>query len=360
MTTKFNYFFFDLYSKRAGFFYKNNEKIGSLFGLLLSFIFVVASIALLIHNFILTINRNEVKVYDTSIYAQEMPFVNVNSNNLYFAFGIEDPINSLRYIDETIYYPQILFIDRIKIDGRFVTTTKKILEYERCKEENFGKNYQHLFISGELNNSYCLKDFNYNLTFAGGYKYEKMTYIRIKIFPCVNSTENNNHCKSQEIIDYHLTSGYFSILLKNFGLNPSNFSYPVLPTLQDLYTTIDKRTLTNFIINFGVTEIHTDMSIFNENIKKVKYLQYRDNFQNTQFREEKDYLKGKEFCVTQLKLDDTIIIQRRTYTKISDILSKVGGYMQLMKTLFSLIALVINKFSTEVKVLNSIFNFNIK
>ncbi len=360
MTSKFNYFFFDLYSKRAGFFYNNNEKIGSLFGLLLSFVFVVASIALLVHNFILTIKRNEVKVYDTSIYAQEMPFVNVNSNNLYFAFGIEDPINSLRYIDETIYYPQILFIDRIKIDGRFVTTTKKILEYERCKEENFGKNYQHLFISGELNNSYCLKDFNYNLTFAGGYKYEKMTYIRIKIFPCVNSTENNNHCKSQEIIDYHLTSGYFSILLKNFGLNPSNFSYPVLPTLQDLYTTIDKRTLTNFIINFGVTEIHTDMSIFNENIKKVKYLQYRDNFQNTQFREEEDYLKGKEFCVTQLKLDDTIIIQRRTYTKISDIFSKVGGYMQLMNTFFSLIALVINKFSTEIKVLNSIFNFNIK
>ena len=359
MNSKFNYFFFDLYSKRAGFFYNNNEKIGSLFGLLLSFIYIVVSVAILIYYLILTIQRKEVKVYDTSIHAQEIPYINIDSNSLYFAFGVEDPINSLRYIDETIYYPQIFFIDRIKLDGRFVTITKKILEYERCKEENFGNNYQHLFKTGELNNSYCLKDFNYTLTFAGGYKYEKMAYIRIKIFPCKNTTENNNHCKPREIIDSHLTAGYFSILIKNFGLNPSNYSFPVLPTLQDIYTTIDKRILRNLIINFGMTEIHTDISIFNENIEKVKYLQYRDNFQNFQFREEEDYLDGKEFCVTQLKLDDTIIIQKRTYSKLSEVFSQVGGYMQLMNTVFSLLTLLINRFQMEIKLLNSIFNFNI-
>ena len=49
-----------------------------------------------------------------------------------------------------------------------------MLDVERCKEENFGKNYQHFFIKGELNSSYCLKDFNYNLTLAGGYKYEQI------------------------------------------------------------------------------------------------------------------------------------------------------------------------------------------
>jgi hypothetical protein len=349
-----------MFSKRIGFFFNNQEKIGSFFGLLLSFIYFVVSIVIFVNYLILTIRRNEVKVYDTSIHAQKMPSITIDSNSLYFAFGVEDPINSLRYIDETIYYPQILFIDRIKADGRFITLTKKSLEYERCKEENFGKDYQHLFISGELNNSYCLKDFNYNLTFAGGYKYEKMTYIRIKIFPCVNTTENNNHCKPREIIDSHLTAGYFSILIKNFGLNPSNFSFPILPTLQDIYTTIDKRILRNIIINFGVTEIHTDISILNENVKKVKYLQYRDNFQNFQFREEEDYLDGKEFCVTQLKLDDTIIIQKRTYTKLSEVFSQVGGYMQLMNTVFSLLTLLINKYRNEVKILNSIFNFNIK
>ena len=60
-------------------------------------------------------------------------------------------------------------------------------------QENFGENYQKFFAKGELNTSYCLKQFN--VTLAGGYKYDKMSYIRLKIFPCVNKTENNNHCK---------------------------------------------------------------------------------------------------------------------------------------------------------------------
>ena len=118
MNSKFNYFFFDIFSKRIGFFFNNQEKIGSFFGLLLSFIYFVVSIVIFVNYLILTIRRNEVKVYDTSIHAQKMPSITIDSNSLYFAFGVEDPINSLRYIDETIYYPQILFIDRIKADGR--------------------------------------------------------------------------------------------------------------------------------------------------------------------------------------------------------------------------------------------------
>ena len=148
-------------------------------------------------------------------------------------------------------------------------------------------------------------------------------------------------------------------MVKNFGLNPSNFFFPILPTLQDIYTTIDKRLLKNFYIKFGITEIHTDISIFNEKIEKVKYLQYRDNFQTFQFREEEDYLDGKELCITHLELDDSVIVQRRTYIKLSDAFSKIGGYMQLMNTAFSLITLLINKYQTEIKLLNGIFHFNI-
>ncbi len=143
MNSKFNYFIFDMYSKRVGFYFNKHEKIGSLFGLLLSVIYIGVSIVMLANYLILAIQRKEVRVYDTSVYAQEMPQINIDSNNLYFGFGMEDPKNLLRYVDETIYYPKILFIERIKVNGQFETITKKTLEYERCKAENFGQNYQH-------------------------------------------------------------------------------------------------------------------------------------------------------------------------------------------------------------------------
>ena len=353
-------FFIDIYSKRATFYYNNHEKISSEFGVFLTIVHIIITLIITIYYLYITIQRKEIKVYNSSIYSQEMPIIEISSNNLYFAFGIEDPISSNRYIDETIYYPQILFIDRIKINGEFRTILKKELDYERCKEENFGQNYQHFLTKGELNNSYCLKDFNYNLTFAGGYKYEKMTYIRIKIFPCKNSTENNNHCKPQTIIDSYLSSAYFSILIKDFGLNPSNYSNPTIPTLQDLYTIVDRRIYRNFDINFGITEIDTDIGLFNEKFRKKRYLNYKSNFQNFSFREQKDYIEGNEICVTQLKLEDTITIQTRKYIKFGEIFSRIGGYMNLMHTIFSILSILINKFNLELKIINGIFDFNLK
>ena len=187
-----------------------------------------------------------------------------------------------------------------------------------------------------------------------------MSYIRIKIYPCKNNSENNYQCKPQEVIDNFLTSGYFSILLKDIGLNPSNYSYPVTPTLQDLYTTVDRRIYKNYILNFGITEIQTDVGLFNELINSDKYIQFRKNLETFVFREEEEYYEGKEIILVQIRLDDNILVQKRTYTKLSEIFSRIGGYIQLMNTVFLLISLLINKLDAELKIINSIFNFNIK
>ena len=360
MKNKINFLNFDIYAKRASFFYNDQERIGSYFGLFLSILYVLCSLILFIYYLIDTLNRKELKVYDSTLYAQEMPFINLDRNYFYFAFGLEDPVTLNRFVDETIYTAEVVFVDRVKINGEFVTIAKDILPISKCQDENFGKNYNHLLTEDELTNSYCLKDFNYNLTFAGGFKYEKMTYIRIKIFPCKNSTENNNHCKPQEILDKYLTATYFSILLKDIGLNPSNYSYPTIPTLQDLYTTVDRRFYRNYILNFGLAEIHTDTGILNDNIKKDKYIQFRKEVQTFSFRDESEYLEGKELCLVQIRLDDTVLVQKRAYTKISEILSRIGGYMQLMNTIFLLVSLLVNKIDIELKIINSIFNFNLK
>ena len=359
MVQKLNLISYDMYSKRTSFFFNNQEKIGSYFGLFLTLVYISASSGLFIHQIILAFQREELNVYDTTIYSQEMPSIDVNSNQFYFAFGLEEPSSSNRFIDESIYIPKIVFIDKVKRNDVLETAEQKTLEYERCNVANFGKNYQNLFIENELNNSYCLKNFDFNLTFAGGYKYERMTYIRIRIYPCVNTTENNNSCKPQEDIDYYMSSGYFSIILKDVGLNPSNFSFPVLPTLQDLYTTIDKNLYRNYILNFGITEVRTDIGILKENIKIDRYLQFRKELQTFSFRDPIEYYSGKSVIIVQLKLDDNLVIQKRTYIKMSDILSRIGGYMQLMNTIFLLLTSIINKLNSQIKIINSLFNFNL-
>ena len=349
---------FDIYSRRISFFYKNKEKIGSSLGIVLTFLYAMISITLFLYYFIRTIRKDEVTPSDSTIYPSTIPSFDINKNTFYLAFGLEHPTKFIRFIDEKIYYPEVLFVQRNKESGQFVKKEETILSIERCDVSKFGEEYQNLFQEEDLYNSYCLKDFN--LTLKGGFKFDKMSFIKINIYPCKNSSENNNHCKPQKEIDFYLTSGYFSILAKDIGLNPFNYSFPTLPLIQDIYTVIDKSFRTEFIIYFGITEIDTDIGLFTTNIKKETYLKYINNYHTIFLSEDDDYLSGKEILTAQIRLQDSIYFQKRSYSKMSQVFSTTGGYMQVISTFFSLISLLTKKISLEKKLLNSLFNFNIK
>ena len=352
-----NFVYYDIYSKQIGFFYNNKDKIGTNFGFFLTIIYIFISCFIFIYYLVDTLKRKNLNVYDSTTYSQDIPIANINPNSLYFAFGLEDPKTSNRFIDETIYFVKLLFFDREKINGEFKTTNRIELESEICQEEKFGEEYKNLFTPGELNNSYCLKDFN--LSLVGGYKFNKFSYLRIRIYPYINSTENDNHCKPQDIIDNYIKGGYFSILIKDVGLNPSNISYPVIYTLQDLYTTIDKSMYRDFILYYGITEIITDMGLFFQNLQTKKYLQFRKEVQSFYFRDESEYYGGKAMCSIDFRLDEFIYIQKRRYSKMQEAFSIIGGYMQLISNIFSLISFLSNRIFPELKILNGIFDYNL-
>ena len=347
----------DMYSNRIGFFSNNRERIGSWLGLILTLSYILS---LLIIFFIYSkdaIKRKDIRVYDSNIFSNITPSIEINSNDLNLAFGLEDPQSSHIYLDPTIYYPEIYFIDKIKKEeGKFETIIRQELNFSRCNNNSFGENYKESFYNIEFNNAYCLKDFN--LTLAGGDKYEKMSYIRIQIKPCKNGT-SQYICKPKEIIDAYLTRGYLSIFIKDIGLNPENFNIPIIPTIQNIYTTIDKSIYKDINLYFGITEIHTDTGLFYEILHKKKYLQFLNEKQSFYFRSQEEFDQGEQICSIQIRIDDSIHIQKRTYKKIPEIFSLIGGYMQLLSTIFSLISILSN-LDLEVKILNNLFNFNIK
>ena len=347
---------FDIYSNRIGFFFNDKEKIGTFLGLFLTILYILFSILIFIIYILYTIKRKNFNVvYESTALPKDSPRIDVNASLIYFALSLKDPNSSSRFIDETIFHPKILFLDKKKDKKSedFNTSEIKELEYEVCEKEKFGEDYQKYITDEELNNSYCLKDFDLPLT--GGNENEKMSYLRIKIYPCVNNTHNNN-CQPQETIDEYLNGGYLSILTKDIKLNPNNYSFPIISTFQSIYATIDN----DYIIYYGITEIETDIGLFSENIKKERYVQFRKIVQSFYIKEESEYEQDKALCSIDIRLDDHIFIQKRIYTKITDILPVIGGYMQLLNTIFSLLSLFTSRLIPHLKILNGIFNFNIK
>ena len=353
---KLSYLDFDIYSKRISFFYKNKEKLGSTLGFILTILYAIASLIIFLNYIIKTIKREDVVLSDSIIYPTSIPSIDINNDIFNLAFGLKNPINLKRFIDESIYYPRVFYIEKLRENGEFEITTQKELNVELCKFNNIETEYQHLFEN--INNSYCLK--NYNLTLSGGSKFNRISYIKINIYQCANTTENGHFCKPQNIIDKYLSSTYFSVLTKDIGINPVNFTYPTVPVAQDIYSIVDKNILNELIMYFRITEIDTDTGLFTSNIKKETYLKYSKELHYLHFIENEENISGKEIFTAEIRLEDDIYFHKRSYTKMSQVFSTIGGYMQVIYTSFTLVSLLTKKISIEQKLLNSLFNFNIK
>ena len=351
-----HYLDFDIYSKSIGLFYNDKERMGTIFGFTLTVIYLFASLSIFIYYTINTINKSDIKVHDSLLYQKQAPEINVNSSLFYFAFGVENFLTGYtRFIDETVYYPKAFYISKIKEGPNFIIDEEKPLNIERCQEVKFGKEYQNLLVNGELNNSYCLNEIN--LTLSGNFKYDKLSYIKLNIYPCVNTTYNNNHCKPREIIDSFLSGTFISILAKDIGLEPSNYTHPVVPQFQDIYVTIDKSFFRDFVVFYGITEIQTDQGLFHETLHKDRYINLMKTTQGIYYQKEENYNNGYPICEVQIRMADDIRIQKRTYRKMTDVFSITGGYMTLISTLFSIITFLTNKIDYEVRLVNNIFNF---
>ena len=349
---------FDIFAKRLGLYYNGKEKIGSYFGLMLTLIYILFSMIIFCYYTISILKREEMQVHDSTEYSNDIPFIDLNNSNLfYFAFGVENNVNASRFIDETIYRARAVFYYGEKSkSGTFETKEYRDLKIEKCKIEKFGKDYQNLFTKGEFDESYCVDKFD--LTLIGGFIYNKFSCIRIFIYPCVNTTANNNHCKPQEIIDEILAGGYFSILLKDIGLNPNNFSHPTLPTIQDFYTTISKDFYRDVIFNYEITDVKSDSGIFYEKSNTERYLRFDKVKESFYLRSDDFYYRGKNICKIEIRLSDNIHVQRRSYKKMSNVFSTTGGYMQVLYTFFMVLSLIPNSFTFQSIIVNSLINID--
>jgi hypothetical protein len=148
--------------------------------------------------------------------------------------------------------------------------------------------------------------------------------------------------------------------MKDIGLNPLNYSFPVVQTVQNIKTNVDITMCRESLIYLGIAEIDTDEGLLISSIRKEHYLQYRKYSQSFYFINRTQYLHGNEIFAGLINLEEYFYVQKREYTKISEVFSVTGGYMQLISTIFLVIALFTKNLSVERKILNKLFNFNIK
>ena len=349
----------DMFGKDPELYYKGRPKKTSWIGRILSFAFVFVYFAFFLYKLIRMLKRIDVTFYDTFTYASKPPAVTITHNNFYIAFSLEEPKTYNPFIDEGIYYPKAYF-KRAEMKGDNFVWKEIELEVEQCKLEKFGESYKKVFKNIDLDNFYCFKDIN-NYILEGHFSYYLYSFFYVQFFPCINTT-NNQKCKPIEEIDYYLKNTFVTFGIEDIELTPKNFKNPTRPRNKNVYTTVGKKLFQEIHAFFEVVNIETDLDWFGLNeIEKIKseiFLKYDETFIMSNLIENDIYETGEAFCDVTFKLSENVRTQRRVYTKFVTILGDIGGFMEVIFTLFRIISSMLVDILYEISMVNRLFNFD--
>ena len=352
----------DMFGKEPELYYKGRTKKTSWMGRLFSFSFVIVYFAFFIYKLIRMLKKTDVTFYDTFTYAPTPPAVPITSDNFYVAFALEDPYSYDAFVNESIYTVKASF-KRAEMKGEEFEWQVHDLDIERCKLEKFGKTYQDAFKNIKLENYYCFKDIN-NFVLEGHFSCYLYSFFYIQFFPCINDTDPSipGKCAPLNDIDYYLKNTFVTLEMEDIELTPKNYHSPVRPRSKDVYTTVGKKLFQEIHAFFEVVEIQTDLDWVGfdefENLKSEKYLKYDETFIMSNVIEDDIYETGEPICDLTIKLSENVRTQRRIYTKFVTILGDVGGFMEVIFTLFRIASSFSIDILYEISMVNRLFKFN--
>ena len=236
------------------------------------------------------------------------------------------------------------------------------MEVGRCQLNDFDYRYRDLFKDKPLNNLYCLKNFNEIL--ERDLHSESISIFTVKFFKCINRTKIGDKCKTSEEIDKFLTANVFQFYIQNIDLTPQDYHSPIKigqkmkmtgPAFKYLYQQIYAS------MQMVIVKADEDFIILNafSRFKREKFLRYYDSWVISSPIVNETIDDGLPLCENIVQLADIVLTQRRTFPKLIEILGDVGGTMEFLYTIFSLIVSILSRDLYLVSLTNNIFSFDI-
>ena len=323
----------DLFRKEPEFYYNGSSKYTNLLGIILTWIYIAIYLVFFIYKFIRMINREDVSFSETTASSPgSLPKLKVDKETFVYALSLTNESN-VPYIDESIYFPTATIVEQKFINNQRVVNMIPI-EIGVCTPDDFGKNYQKYLTRLPINSFYCFK--NFSVEFEGYSSAENFTMIQIIVNKC-NFTENPSECLSNNDIISKLEGRELMVVSEDFDITPYDFDNPVKERLNINYCPIRMDQYSIFASYYQLTNIETDYNLFGfeifSDIRSKKYLVY-DSPLIMALSRDVNQIPAIQYNVL---LTEKILTNQRTYTKFIDILGDIGGFMEVVYSIFGTI-----------------------
>ena len=340
----------DFFGKTPELYIHGRPKQVTFIGKIFTYIFIIIYILIFIYKLYRMFKRIDITFYDSYLGSDEIPSIKITKENFSLSFTIYNELYE-PFIDDNIYYPKAYYSDEEITE----------IEIERCNPYKMSPKYKQLLEESgiiEINNYYCLSNINFELK-------SYISSIYFAIYPCKNTTENNNNCKPKEIIDENLNGRYFKILFQDLILTPVNYNNPIKERLNFIDNNLCKIFGQYIFTELQYVRIETSNNIFGfdflTNLKIENFIKF-DNVEIIPYPGYNldDETNNYPVCVFQFMLNDKILLEKRQYVQLIDVLGEVGGFMEIINSFFNLICSFIVDTLYEKTFANNLFSFNLK
>ena len=348
---------FDLFGKVPEMYYKGKSKKASTMGLILTVIYIILYIAFLIYKLIRMFKRVDMTFYDSYTF-QGLPSINLTNNEFYGGFGMGG------IVDDRMYFLIVTYVSKWKVNGKWQNITK-VLQTDICNIDWFGPDYRDIFRDKPLDQYYCIKDVS-GMVLEGYSNLERFSYFNVKFFPCVGKTQKGEDCYPPSIVAKFFTVNTAELLIQSNDLNPEDYKTPIIRKEVDMNSPVFKdefQLMYSYlqIVNVETDEDITGLNFFTNTIRKQQYLRYSHSFIITSPLIFGDILGGPNRPVADstLQLHAQVLTEKRQYTQLIDVLGDVGGLMEIVYTIFNIIASFVTEVLYDKSLVNNLFSFDL-
>ena len=336
----------DFFGKYPEFYIKGKQKQVTFIGRLFTIFFIVIYIIIISYKLYRMSQRIDITFYDSFLDTDDIPSIKITKENFNLIFSLIDE-SGKHFIEESIYYPMAYLMDGE--NGK--------IKVEKCNIDMLGSKYKQFYNNSELNNYYCLSKVNY--TFIS-----LMNSIKLQLFPCKNTTENNNHCKPKEIIDEKINGKNLEINFEDIIITPLNFGTPIKERINYIYTTVFKTFGQYLYTEMQLVNIETSTNIIGFDFLTRPKKEYFIKYNSLEIIPQPGYDLNDErnkypICEVEFQLNDKILFERREYIQLINTLGEVGGLMQIIHSFFALICSFITDILYQKTIANYLFSFDI-
>ena len=310
---------FDLLGKTQNLTISKRDTYPTYLGSIISLIIIIVLGYFLFYFGLQIINKDKLNLVTTVYNIDNPPKTFLNDSVIALTFAIQNPDYSV-YINESIYTLQstmhTITIDDMGNSNEVLTPVPMI----KCSEYTF-KVIPEYFKLQDLDNLYCIGSTE-NIYLQGEYGKSTYSYINFEFSRCVNTTENNNTCKSEEEINSRLTGGYLGMFISDLSIIPNNYEHPSNIYGKNLFTSFSGKQYTDAWLTLKEIEVNTDCGLIINEIKTENFIAYNSLVTTSDNRE------GAIFLTLNLRMSQTKEIYDRSYDKLQSVAAELGGIMK--------------------------------